>query len=56
MRKIDLNKERERILKFIKKELRDAGMKKLIVGISGGIDSAVTAAMCVEAIGKENVI
>lgn len=29
---------------------------KAIVGISGGIDSAVVAALCVKALGKENVI
>lgn len=32
------------------------GFKKLIIGVSGGIDSAVSAALAVEAIGAENVI
>jgi NAD+ synthase len=32
------------------------GDKKAIVGISGGIDSSVTASLCVQAVGKENVI
>ena len=32
------------------------GFKKAIVGLSGGIDSAVTAAIAAEALGKENVI
>jgi NAD+ synthase (glutamine-hydrolysing) len=32
------------------------GFKKAILGISGGIDSALTAALAVEALGKENVI
>jgi len=31
------------------------GLKKAIVGLSGGIDSAITAVMAVRALGKENV-
>ena len=55
MREIDLNIEITNITEFIKDELKKAGFSKLIVGLSGGIDSAVIAALCVEAIGKENV-
>ncbi|MDQ8203162.1 NAD+ synthase [Pelagicoccus sp. SDUM812003] len=33
-----------------------SGFRKALVGLSGGIDSAVTAAIAVEALGKENVI
>ncbi|OGX06313.1 MAG: NAD+ synthase [Omnitrophica WOR_2 bacterium GWA2_47_8] len=32
------------------------GFKKVVIGLSGGVDSAVVAAIAVEAIGKENVI
>src|SRR5262249_46758763 len=32
------------------------GFKQVIIGLSGGIDSALTAAIAVDAIGKENVI
>lgn len=32
-----------------------AGRKKAVLGLSGGIDSAVVAALAVEALGKENV-
>ncbi|MBN1361922.1 MAG: NAD+ synthase [Sedimentisphaerales bacterium] len=32
------------------------GFKKVLLGISGGIDSAVTAAIAVEALGAENVL
>ena len=55
MREIDLNEQIELIVKFIKKQLTTAGFSKLIVGLSGGIDSAVVAALCVKAIGSENV-
>lgn len=34
---------------------RNTGAKKVVVGLSGGIDSAVVAALAVEALGAENV-
>ncbi len=36
--------------------VRKCGFSKAIVGLSGGIDSALTAAIAAEALGKENVI
>jgi NAD+ synthase (glutamine-hydrolysing) len=33
-----------------------AGFKKAVVGISGGIDSALTACLGVDALGRENVV
>jgi NAD+ synthase (glutamine-hydrolysing) len=36
--------------------VRKNGFKKVLVGISGGIDSAFTAAIAADALGKENVI
>ena len=56
MRKLDYKKEIEIIIEFIRQELSKAGLSKLIIGLSGGIDSAVTIALSIEAIGKENVI
>lgn len=35
--------------------MRKNGFKSVILGLSGGIDSALTAAIAVEALGKENV-
>ncbi len=55
MRVINLNEQVELIVKFIQAQLSSAGFSKLIVGLSGGIDSSVTAAICVKAVGKENV-
>jgi NAD+ synthase len=48
-----LDKALEKIETRLKEFLGD---KKAIVGISGGIDSAVIAALCTRAIGKENVV
>jgi len=36
--------------------VRKCGFEKVLVGLSGGIDSALTAAIAVEALGKENVL
>jgi len=36
--------------------VRKCGFSKVLVGLSGGIDSALVAAIAVEAVGKENVI
>jgi NAD+ synthase (glutamine-hydrolysing) len=36
--------------------VRKCGFKKVAVGLSGGVDSAVVAAIAVEALGKENVL
>ncbi|MCC6977047.1 MAG: NAD+ synthase [Candidatus Melainabacteria bacterium] len=36
--------------------MRKCGFQKAVIGLSGGIDSAVTAAIAVKAVGKENVM
>ena len=36
--------------------VRKSGFKKVLIGLSGGIDSSVTAAIAVEALGTENVV
>ncbi len=36
--------------------VRKNGFKKVVLGLSGGIDSALTAAIAVDALGEENVI
>jgi len=44
-----------RIADFIQDTLRNAGRSKLVVGLSGGVDSAVAAALAVRAVGATNV-
>ncbi len=36
--------------------VRKCGFQRVIIGLSGGIDSALTAAIAVDAVGKDNVI
>ena len=55
MRNLDLNKEKVRIIDFIRNYLSNAERDRLVVGLSGGVDSAVSTALAVEAIGSSNV-
>ncbi|MDR0309650.1 MAG: NAD+ synthase [Candidatus Methanoplasma sp.] len=41
---------------FIREVVKDTGCKGLVVGTSGGLDSAVATKLCADAIGAENVL
>ena len=56
MRKIDFHSEIKKISAFLKDYLLASGHQKYIIGISGGIDSALSAALAARAIGKSQVI
>lgn len=45
----------ERIVRFIQDYVRKSGFENVVIGISGGLDSAVTAALCVHALGNQHV-
>jgi len=47
---------RNLLVSFVRDEIRNAGFSKAVLGLSGGIDSAVSASIAVEALGKENVM
>jgi NAD+ synthase len=53
---LDYEKVEEEILRFIRKIVADAGAKGAVIGLSGGIDSAVVGALCVRALGKDKVV
>ncbi len=55
--RIDPELTRRWLVSFLKDEVvRRRGFKKGLVGLSGGVDSALTAFLAAEALGKENVI
>ena len=44
------------LVNFIRDENTTVGMKRGVIGLSGGVDSAVVAYLAAEALGKENVL
>ncbi|MDD3103464.1 MAG: NAD+ synthase [Candidatus Cloacimonetes bacterium] len=56
MRNIDFHKEIEKCSAFLRDYLQASGQQKYILGVSGGIDSALSAALAAKAIGSSQVI
>ena len=56
LEKEELMKETEGAITWIKEYVKQVGAKGIVVGCSGGKDSATVLAMSVKAIGKENVL
>ena len=52
---MDCEKTVELIVEFIKEEVGKARAKGVVLGISGGIDSALVGKLCVMALGDDNV-
>src|SRR5512143_533417 len=53
---IDTGLVRKSMTGFIKSEIARAGFAHGVINLSGGLDSAVSYALAVEALGKENVL
>lgn len=54
--KIDCESELERICSFIQQQVRAMKRDGVVIGLSGGIDSAVMAAIAVRAVGRDKVV
>ncbi|MBE6511071.1 MAG: NAD+ synthase [Methanobrevibacter millerae] len=53
--KIDVEKTKDDIVKFVQNKVSEANADGLVVGLSGGIDSTLAAFLACKAVGKENV-
>ena len=51
----EAEKIRDRLVEEIRKLAQKQGFSRVVIGISGGKDSTVCAALCARALGKENV-
>src|SRR5690242_18174708 len=58
LQRLNINTDiaRKMLTGFIRDQIAKAGMKRAVLGLSGGIDSALSAYLSVEALGKENVL
>jgi len=55
MQNINYSLEIENISNWIKKILNESGLKNLVIALSGGVDSATSAALAIKTIRKENI-
>ena len=46
----------DKVVFWIKQKVRDSGARGIVLGLSGGIDSAVVAALAKRAVGKNNLL
>ncbi len=54
--KLDMTIVEELLVRFLRDEINTAGFSKAVVGLSGGVDSAVSATLAAKALGKKNVL
>jgi NAD+ synthase len=53
---IDNEVVRDLLIRFVRDEVRKVGFERVVVGLSGGVDSALSATLACAALGPENVI
>lgn len=45
----------QKLENYIKSFLKNAGKKGVVLGVSGGLDSAILATLCKNSLGEENI-
>lgn len=55
-KKVNYRKLADSIEEWIRQIVTEASASGVVVGLSGGLDSAVSAALCTEALGNDNVL
>jgi NAD+ synthase len=53
---IDTAVVRDLLIRFVRNEVRKVGFERVVIGLSGGVDSAVSAAIAGAALGPDNVL
>jgi NAD+ synthase len=53
---INTSLARKVLVSFVREEITRTGLRRAVVGVSGGIDSALSCYLAVEALGPENVL
>jgi NAD+ synthase len=55
MRQVDIPETARQLVTFIKASVAGAGFSRVVIGVSGGVDSSTAAALATAALGPENV-
>jgi len=56
MLSFDADKVAERIILFIREMFEESGAQKIVIGVSGGVDSSTTLKLLVDSIGRDKVL
>lgn len=52
----ELESARSEVIAYIRERMTDSGADGVVIGMSGGVDSTLTTALAVEAVGSDNVL
>ena len=53
--KIDSAKVKQKLISFIRNQTKQAGLSRVLLGVSGGVDSSLVLYLCCQALGEKNV-